>query len=77
MTLCDLVYAILRRGGSNLQSRFLNPDAVLNDSVAAQSPREVNAPELVLFRERLATPRTTFREDCIKGGGLGRCLKGA
>ena len=39
MTLCDLVYAILRRGGSNLQSRFLNPDAVLNDSVAAQSPR--------------------------------------
>jgi len=38
MTLCGLVYAILRRGGGNLQSGFLNPDPVLNVSVAAQSP---------------------------------------
>lgn len=33
--------------------------------------------KLVLGPVRLATPKTTFRGDCIKGGGLGRCLKGA
>lgn len=79
MTLCGLVYVILRRGRGNLQSGFLNPDPVLNVSVAAQSPGSRAHRKLVLGRVRLATPRTTFREDCIRRGpwkGFKRGLTG-
>ena len=70
-----LRYSATRSGQSPVRSPKSWPSAQCLSSCAKPGSWTHRKP--VLGRVRLATPRTTFREDCIKGGGLGGCLKGA